>query len=373
MTPTTTASKTLTNLDLNALKFLAGCTGPCITVVLPAHHPGAQSGNRRAQIQSLVRTAREEVTRLKPGVDTVKLLAPLEEIAHEGGLEGGGSAVAIFRVPGYVAQYALPGQPAERVTVGDHFRLLPFVKSASMPHDFFIVGLSKKHLRLFRLVNGKCQELLLPTGVPGSLDAASALDKPEHNLEGRSSAGSSTGAMRAVQFGVGTDRESSASRLRHFFTLVDRGLAATLGEKPLVLLGVREEVAEYRRVAHHAHILNSHLQGNVDYLSHAEIAALATQAADEEYGYVADRVLAEFREMPDRSRTLAEVPTILKAAAEGRVHRLCFRADSDSLESREADRINEAVVETIRNGGEVFAVPPEKLAGAGPLAAILRY
>src|SRR5437588_10675761 len=86
-------------LDSQAIKFLAGCRGPCLTIVVPGHHPGAQEGSRRALVHSLVRTAGEQMVRDKMVAGSVELLAPLEEIAEESGGNAGGPAIAVFRFP----------------------------------------------------------------------------------------------------------------------------------------------------------------------------------------------------------------------------------------------------------------------------------
>jgi hypothetical protein len=354
------------------MKFLAGIHGPCITMVVPARHPGAQDGSGRVLVNSLIRTAREGISRAKFAAQADELLAPLEEIARGAAVESGGSAFVIFRSPEYLARYEVPNRATGKVVIGDRFHLVPFVKDAFARRDFLVLGLSKKHLRLFRYVSGECSELPLPAGVPPTLEAAGGFDKPEHNLENRSTAGSSTGTMRAVRFGTGTDREAAGEYLHHFFVMVDRGLTAAFGNKALLLLGVREEIAEYRRTAKHALILNSDVPGNVDFLSTAQIGAFAAQAADNDYELIAERILAEFRETPDRDRTLADTNAVLHAANEGRVHRLCVRTEAEAG-SPDSELLNAAVVDTLRTGADVFMVPQEKLPAANPLAAILRY
>src|SRR2546423_4957789 len=141
-------------LDSQALKFLAGCRGPCITVVVPAHHPGAQEGSRRALVHSLIRNCSEQVTRGKMAGSAAELLGPLEEIAEESGIQAGGSGFAIFRSPDARVRYDLPDRPRqkplEKRVVADHFYLLPFADDALSLHEFFGLGLRKQHLRLFR-------------------------------------------------------------------------------------------------------------------------------------------------------------------------------------------------------------------------------
>ena len=374
----TTSTPTATSgiLDSHAMKFLAGCHGPCITIVVPSHHPGAQEGSRKALVHGLVRTAGEQMAHGKLAGRAADLLAPLEELAQESGVEAGGAGFAIFRSPEYTARYYVPDKPGtasvEKMMIADHFYLAPFVADAFAPQEFFVLGLSMKHLRLFRFLNGECQELPLPAAVPPSLEAAGSFDQPDHLLN-RSPSGTSTGAKRGVQFGTSTDRETAPEYLHHFFAVVDRELKATLDGKPLLLMGVHEEVVAYRRAAKHAHILMPDVLGNTDFLTTAEIAIHAANACRAHYQLLAERVFAEYLEMPDRVRTLAHVPAVLRAASEGRVHRLCVRDGAEMAGQHGEDLVNAAVVETLRAGGEVFVVPQDKMPAAHPLAAILRY
>jgi len=175
------------------------------------------------------------------------------------------------------------------------------------------------------------------------------------------------------ELGTLSDREAFPQYLHHFFGIVDRGLKATLDGKPLLLMGVHEEVAAYRRTAKHPHILTPDCLGNTEFLTTSNVAVCAADACRKQYQLVAERVFAEYLEMPDRSRTLAHVPAVVRAAGEGRVHRLCVRAGAEMAGPGGEDLINAAVVETLRAGGEVFMVPQDKMPAAAPLAAILRY
>jgi len=372
---TTLPTRVITGiLDHHAMKFLATCQGPCITVVVPAHHPGAQEGSRKALVHALVRTAGEEMKRGKFAKHAAELLAPLEEIAQE---SGGGAGFAIFRSPEYTARYYLPAAAGkglvENLVVGDHFYLTPFVADALALHDFFVLGLSTKQLRLFRYTNGECKEMPLPAAVPASLEAAGGFDKPDHDLETRSANGPSTGNMRGIRVGTLSDREKFPQYLHHFFEIVDRGLKPVLEGKPLLLMGVHEELAAYRRTAKHAHILTADCVGSVDVLTLPDISIRAAKACRAHHQLLAERVLAEYQEMPDRGRTLADVPAVVRAAGEGRVHRLCVRAGTQVPGPGGDDLVNIAVVETLRAGGEVFVLQESKMPPALPLAAILRY
>jgi len=75
---------------------------------------------------------------------------------------------------------------------------------------------------------------------------------------------------------------------------------------------------------------------------------------------------AEYLEMPDRVWTLSDIPD-RSTAEQGSVHRLCVRTETEPG----GDLINNAVVETLSTGGEVFMLPNDKMPTA--LGAILRY
>jgi hypothetical protein len=386
MTPTFTSTHKI--LDAAAIKFLAGCKGPCITILIPGHHPGAQERPRRTVLSNLVRTAADQIEAGKLARHAGELLAPVQEMAREEEIDAGGPGFGIFRSPEFVAHYAMAdytmqGQPAEKLVIGSHFHLTPFVAGAFAPAEFYILGVSRRHPRLLEYVRGNCRQLKLPSGVPESVEAAGGFDQPDHDLQNRSAVGPSSGDMHGVPFGTLSDREAAGQYLLHYYRLVDQGLRETLAGKPLLLAGVHEEVSAFRRSARYDHILESEITGNVDHLSPAEIAVRGTEAAVAHYYAAGERVLADFREMTERRRTLNDLREVLRAAAAGRVHRLCVRADTqvigpmeptlDSARLAGEDLVNASVAETLRAGGEVFVLPADKMTVTQPVAAILRY
>ena len=362
-------------MDTEALRFLAGCEGPFLTAVVPDHHPGSPAGSRRLILQHLIKTATELLAASPFKARAADLLAPLKELVQDPQATAGGPGFAIFCSPDTTMWYRVPGH-AEKLVIASHPYLTPFLADAGTPSELFILGLGIKHLRLFRYKEGTCTEMALPEGVPGSLEEAGK--GPEPNFQNRSSVGSSAGNMHAMSFGTASDREKGGANLLHFFTLVDQGLKATVAGKPVLLLGVHEEIQAYRRAAKLGHLLEAGVDGGPEFLTTAQVAAYAREAARAEYQRTADAALAEFRELKERFRSLKDARAILRAAAQGRVHRLCVRKETQFPAALDADLtnqdlINAAAVETIRTNGEVFEVGQDRMAETEPLAAILRY
>jgi hypothetical protein len=314
----------------------------------------------------------------------VPLLARLQEAAQRNP-DGGGRGFTMFCCPEFLERYETPGRQTERLTFANRFYLKPFVEGAFAPQEFLILGLSRKHLRLVEFKWGHCRDLPLPKEVPENVEVAGAFDQPDHDLENRSAAGSFTGSMKAVRFGNSTD--ASIEYLHRFFTLVDRGLEKLRAGRPLLLMGVLEEIAAYRRATHESGIGSTHIlgqvPGNIEFLALDEISALASRAALAHRHAQGEKVLAEWTGKPDRTHTLSGVNVVLKAASQGRIHQLVVRADAqkigplppdlDPARIKTEDLINAAIVETLRHRGEVFELPADRMSADQPLAAILRY
>ncbi|MBM3735591.1 MAG: hypothetical protein FJW39_07370 [Acidobacteria bacterium] len=368
---------TTIRLDEPMLERLAAHEGPCITMLIPPRHPGAAEPGRATLIAGMIRTAAKELAKLH--VPPADLMVPVEEFAESVNDHSGGEGYALFRSPGSFLAASAPDVAEASVTAGPHFRLAPLIKGAVTRQEMFVLGLSRNNVKLYRCHEGRCSETPLPEGVPASVDEATAFDTPDHDLENRSAAGPSTGSMKSVHFGTSSEREKAQSHLRHFFALLDRGLKGLLRDRPLVLAGVHEEAALYKKVAKHANILGPEIVGNAEAMTAAEIGPRALQAAEENYRGLGAAALEYLREQPDRRRARTGVHAVLNAAKAGRVHELIAAEDVEvtGAASRQGqvkeDLVNAAVSETLRYGGRVFMLPGSMMPKGVALAALLRY
>jgi hypothetical protein len=389
MTPIVTEVEQNGFLDLKELAKLCHLPGPWVTMLLPGYRPGAQGASNVVRLKHLLTSARELVKQLPAGSDGDAILAPLEALPSQPFAESGGAPCAVFSSSGHFAFLRLDAPPAdgfeteERLALGSYPLIKPLLESVMVPSDFFILELSRKNLRLLRYFRGSCEEVPLPTGMPRGVEEAGGFDAPDHMLVNRSSAGSSIGAMRGVQFGTGSDYEAKGEYLYHFFGIVDRGLKSTLHGAPLLLAGVTEEVAAYRRASRYPHLLESAMAGNGGVVSPLEMIAPAQAAAREHLRRGAASALREYLETPARYKAVHTADQVFAAAVAGRVHCLIGAADlameampkSHQLPLLMAgeDMINAAAVETIKHGGKVYLLPIAELGGAAPLSAVLRY
>ena len=372
MTPT--PSVTYKVLGMKELMPLCASPGPCITITLSAFRPGVQSPYR-ARLKAAVRLAGQELAKQSVFGQIDELLAPIDELANNPEMEVGGQDMVIFRSPGVFERFHMPGAVTERVVVARHFHITPFLKQLLPQREFYILAVSRKHLRLLRFLDSECKEVAVPVGIPHNVEEAGGFDPPDHMLRNRSSAGSSAGAMPAVSFGTGSEREKTHERIEQFFRLVDRGLGELLHGLPLLLAGVDYEVALYRRAAKYPHIMNDRLAGDPQILTLQDIARLAAEIAEAEAQHLADAALERHREKAGAARTSTEPWQILPAASEGRVAELILAEGAEMPDPPESmqDVLNAAAVLTLASGGNLFMLPADRLGREAPIAAVYRY
>lgn len=351
-------------LSAAALKQVVSAEGPWFTLVLPAHRPGSGAGARRAQFESLIQTAAASLQAKKSVVSA--MAEPLKELANSAELEAGGPGIVVLRSPNVKEQFSLRRDHPPQAWAGMYPALAPFIPEITLPTDFFVLGFARKNLRLYQCTNGRCQALDLPAGVPDSVESAEAFKPSEHEA-GRAASGPDSGGT-GVHFGTLSDREAAGEHLHYFITTVDRGLREALAGKPLLLTGVHEELSAFRRFSRYEHLMDGEIPGSTEALSLPELAARATREVEQEHRTQAEKAVAAWREMTDRTRAAGGSKEVLRAAREARVHRLFI---PETPESGDTEHVNAALAMTLKNGGSVTVAPVEALPEG--LAAILRY
>jgi len=368
---------TLKHLDLEELRRLVHMQGPCVTLQVPDSHPGAAGSSRKAALRQLTQTAVEGLGNLSRTPGAESLANALKSFVETIDL-GGGPGFTVFFAPGTEAMFATPGVQANAVAAG-RFHVVPLLASAAAPRNFYALGLSRNTIRLWHVTPFGCEEVVLPHSVPASLAADGAFDKPDHDLENRSSIGLGTGTMHAMRFGTLSDHDSEAEYLHHFFSRVAKGLRDVVQEAPVFLVGTRPDTLAYRRAARGAAILDAEWHCNPEHCSASEVETEARLAAAKESYHQAEAAILPLPEIPQK---IAGAPAaIFTAASEGRVHQL-FLAEAARMQASAAhvadlfpdeDVFNAAAVETLRTGGTVYVLPGDALPTGGAITAVLRY
>lgn len=376
-------------LRLEYVPGLLRSPGPCLTLRMPPYRPGAQSESTAVLLSTYIQNAEQGLRDRKiPDFVITALLDPLRELGKDSELSGGSHwGRVIFRSPEVFRQFGLIEPAGSALTIGDCFELRPILAQLHLPPIFYFLKLSKERVGLLRCSDLRVEAVELPRGVPTTLEELLSSEPPDHNLENRSSAGSSVGAMRGVLFGTGSGRETQHAHLRDFYKAVDWGLHKLLpdGKAPVALVGVDEHASMYHAVSSYPNLLGQSIHGTPESFQEVDLVRRGVAIIRAAGMARAARELVEGRERLTPSRFSLDMDTILPAAIEGRVDRL-YIGESASREGvvesaiegkyqigGNEDLLNRGVIETIRRGGQAFAVSDDAIPDGAAAAAIFRF
>lgn len=368
---------TLETLRPEKITELAGSPAPCVTILLPPYRPGETAKSMGAMLRTFCQDAERQLTAHRIAQSEVTdLIGPLLRLTETPEFQAGSHwGRAIFRSSEVFTilegiETVKPG-----VTVGSCFELRSVLADLHMPAEFYLLKLSQKAVELWRYAGLRAQRVELPKGVPRTLDEALEFKPPDHDLENRSTAGSSTGSMRGVRFGTGSGRETAHTYVADFFKAVDRGIRELVhsGDAPLVLAGVDEDTTLYRSVSGYQRLLKETIHGSVnspfseDELLERAYAIVRSDAIE--------RAVASLMELKERmapARFSTDLDTILASAVDGRVGWLYINQDA-RVDRDNQDLLNRAAIETLRQRGLAFSLPAAKMPDGAAVAAVFRY
>ena len=311
------------------LKELAAAKGPCITAVIPLPNP-AES---RTRIKNAIREIQKQLAERGTDPDTASsLIAPMEALAGNLATDGTWAhALVLFRSAGLFQHYLLHGQFQESHVVQERFQVRPLLQTLAHESRFHLLGLSRRHVRLFNCTQSHAEPVTLGPNIPQSLEAWMNSRQPDHVLASRSAAGPSVGSMKGVLSGMSADHEREGEYLTHFFQEVDRGLSAYLRKQnsPLVLAGVEYELAIYRRVNSYRRTLEDAVFGSPDGISDGALYERAMKIVAGTFSEPLQNAITEIREHAGTPHSSADPRTIVQAAFQGRVSDLLIAAHAE--------------------------------------------
>jgi hypothetical protein len=163
-----------------------------------------------------------------------------------------------------------------------------------------------------------------------------------------------------------------------------------LGEQsPLVLAGVEYLFPLYKQANSYPALVEKGIPGNPEELKPEELHAQAWPLVAPIFQQTQENAAARYHQLSDTEKTTTDLEEAVLAAHHGRVADLfvplgvqiwgMYEPQENRVHIHEEkqpgdrDLLDLAAIQTILNGGTVFAVEQEQVPDAAPLAAVLRY
>ncbi len=361
---------------------------PAISVLLPGCAPGSAAAPNSLRLRQAVdEIFRVLVARGWAHHEVAHLVAPLLALSNDPNLcEGRKCGMALYLSRSGFHCFEIPADVPESVVVSTHFYIKPLLDWLTAPRDFLILELSPAGVGLKRASNGMLTEVVLPRGVPTSLEEIASSDAPDQPRLNRNPGGKGPPPSSAISFGISSANEER--RIRFFCTMLDRGLHSYLQDLglPLVLAGSGGMVNTYRKENTYPATIIKPLHGDVESMTVEELLERARQLVNAEKVQQAVRHLAEMEEYAPGDRWSTTLNSVLRGAASGRVSRLFLASggaysgdfheelgDSVNPFPVQEDLINAIAIETLAQGGELNIVPSDQLPVQAQVVALFRY
>jgi hypothetical protein len=353
-----------------------------VSLYLPTHRAGRDVTQDPVRFRRLVANATEEVTDGGLLAATAKLVDDREFWAH------GSAGLAVLVGPDGTTAIRLSESPAELAVVSDRLHLKPIVAALGRRVEFDLLALSRHAVRYVDVGGSDAAETEVP-GMPTSMPEALRFDDREPQLQSHAAGRAGTGRVAATFHGQGGGSDARDGDLDRFLHLVDDAVAThrSGSTRPLVLAGVDEIVAAYRKVTRCANVVDGHVSGNPDQVRAAELADRARRFVRPTAAEAEQAARESFR--AGAAATVRTIEQAVIAAAAGQVASVFVPADReywgrhrpghhvleehDERQSGDHDLADVASTETLRHGGQAFVVAATDIPGDGTAAATLRY
>ena len=353
-----------------------------ISLYLPTHRAGPEANQDPVRFRHLVARAAEEVA-------APDLLATARALVDDRSFWAHGwDGLAVLVNPEGTTAIRLSKPPGELSVVSDRHHLKPLVEAIGRRLRFDVLALSRHAVRLVEVTGPSAAEAEV-ADLPTDMSEALRWDDREPQLQSHAAGRAGSGRVAAAFHGQGDKSDAASGDLERYLRAIDRPIAAHRSgtKQPLVLAGVDDVVAAYRRLTACAPVLDDHVAGNPDRLSADELADRARRFVDPPTAEAEQAARESF--IRGATATVDSVEQAVIAAAAGQVASVFVAADRewwgryrpghrvleehDEREPGDHDLSDVVATETRRHGGLVFVVPAHDIPGGAAAAATLHF
>jgi hypothetical protein len=366
--------------------------GPGISIYMPTYRTSPETKQNPIRFKNLLKEAEDRLTASglrKP--ETRKLLKSAKDLLKDSLFwQYQDDGLAAFISPGFFRSFRLPVAFKELLVVTDRFHIKPLLHLFSNDGRFYILALSQNEVRLFQCTRHSCTEMELKR-IPKNLAEALKHDHPERQLQFHTRTPGGTGVRAAIFHGQGAGIDDAKDNILRFFHQINQGLHDVFREEqsPVVLAGVDYLFPIYREANTSLHLTEKGIPGNPEGLKPEELHQQGWEIVEPYFLKGQQEAADQYRQWAGSERTSTNVKEIVPASHDGRVDLLFVAVgvqqwgtfDPVTLTvhlheepgAGDEDLLDYAAIQTILNGGTVYAVQPEKVPDKAPLAALFRY
>lgn len=349
-----------------------------VSLYMPMHRAGREVQQNRIRFKNRIDQARALVTSGETNSSAVA--SQLDEIASWEGdderWQHQSDGLAVFLDGQEVRSWRLPIDFNAVCHVSDNFYVRPLSRFLQNDGRYYVLAVSQNDVRLFY---GSKQSLaeIEDAQLPDDLRSALDIDEYVHTLQHHSTSRGNE-AMFHGQGGGDPDVEKQ-DEIKQYFHHIDASLNKFFGVErlPLIFAGVGYLFPIFKKVCSYDGLVGEAIKGSPDNMSADELHEACWPIASKQFESQKADLLERFGTAKSQQLGTDKISEIQTAAQQGQIETLLVASDEQlgshaKDESAEiAKKLNDAVVATLRNNGQVYSVDDERLPTTA--GAILRY
>lgn len=360
---------------------------PCLSLYMPTHQVTARKPKDRILFKNLLKEAQEYlVVRGMRPAEAKNFLTPafklLKDILF---WEYQGNGLALFLSPNFFEYFISPLSFDQKVSVSHRFYLKALLPVLYRGEHFFLLALSKKEAKLFRLTRSMIMDVLLE-----DLPENSSRRPTRRQLQFHTGTQQGVGKRAALFHGHGAGTEEEKAGLIQYCRQVDGAVRSVLNDEkaPMMIAGLDYLVSVYRQINTYPYLVEDSIQGNPFSYSRDDLHRTAKTVMEPNLMRWREEALLRFKRGSEEGRVCMDVAPLLQAAKEGSIEMLLVSLGADlfarhdmesgrvdlhsQYQEGDVDVLDEAIVRTILTGGEVFGIEENEMPAHLPLVALLR-
>ncbi|HEX6983187.1 MAG TPA: hypothetical protein VF181_10540 [Balneolaceae bacterium] len=358
----------------------------CISIYLPTHKMGEEVQQDPIRLKNLLNEVKNQLREHNiPEQKIEKLLTEPKKLLDQPSFwSQNDEGLALFISEESFDYFRVPHSFEERILVDDHFLITPLVPMISLEGTFCVLTLSQKNIRLLRCTRINAENVELNDS-PLSMDEFRQYNVYEKNIY---SGGNSRSQTMFQGWGDGS---LESDDIENYLKTVENEVTSILRKwnDPLILAGVKEAVAIYKKVNHYNRLMDQAVTENPDPLSDDEIKKAGWEEIQSYFLKDMYEDMQRFGDLSDSEKQSENLTKIVEAAYYGKVDSLFVSLDGDSWgwfdpdrdvvhhsnepKNGEHDLINMAAIKTITQSGNVYALDKDNMPNNASIAAIFRY
>lgn len=373
----------------------------CISIYIPTHRVN-RNGDGYEKDKIALKNELKTVAQMLEAYDMSdaeikEKLAPFNDLLHDSNFWMHQSdGLAMFQYKDEFNYFTLPESFENHSFVGGSLYLKPLVNVLNDSHECFLLSLSLNQVKLYHVDSREVNLMKVDDLIPTQLTDAVGEDYEEKHLErgAKESRPNQGGGGHGTFHGHGRSNDNiKKDEMLQFFHQINNGLEKLLNQEkiPLIVACVDYLFPIYKEGNTYTNLEESDfIKGNPEHVDVEDLANRAMQILKKENDEQQKDLINEFNESLANGKGSANLEKIVPAAASGKIEQLLvlknaiqygkYLKDDHKIETTEVrqigdtDLINLAVVETIKNGGNVQLMETEEMPKPElELAAIYRF